>query len=203
MDGPEPRLRGPYAKTPKRRREILRTAIDVFGEYGFRGSSIREIADRVGMSETAVIHHFGGKGKLLLSVLQERDNLDQDRDRNIAAGNADTYHRDIVAKNARERGVVRLYATLSAESTDTDHPANAYFTKRYTDLRLRLTKRFQNQQNEGTLGSEVDPAIGAQLAIAVMDGLQIQWLLDPTLDMTVAYDEFVKRYFGASAYDPG
>ena len=46
------------------------------------------------------------------------------------------------------------------------------------------------------MAAEIDPDIAARLVIAVMDGLQIQWLLDPSQDISVAYDDFVKRYFG-------
>ena len=35
-----------------------------------------------------------------------------------------------------------------------------------------------------------------------MDGLQIQWLLDPAMDMSVAYEDFVERYFGSPAAAP-
>ena len=61
--------RGAYAKTAERRRTILATALEVFAESGFRGASVREIASRVGMTDTGVLHHFGGKGKLLLEVV--------------------------------------------------------------------------------------------------------------------------------------
>ena len=45
--------RGIYAKTPERRAEILDAALEVFADAGFRSGSLREIADKAGMSQAA------------------------------------------------------------------------------------------------------------------------------------------------------
>ncbi len=45
----------------------------MFGEQGFRGSSLREIAARVGISEAGLLHHFGSKAGFLTATLEERD----------------------------------------------------------------------------------------------------------------------------------
>ena len=38
--------------------------------------------------------------------------------------------------------------------------------------------------------------------LAVMDGLQIQWLLDPSMEMDAAYNDFIDHYFGHSEDSP-
>ena len=181
--------RGPYAKTAERRRTILATALEVFAESGFRGASIREIANRVGMTDTGVLHHFGGKGNLLLEVVKQKEAED---------GGAlhDPYLRDLVARNGTRPGTVRLFTTLSAESTDPEHPAHEHFVKRYEAVRGHTTERLELESEEGRVPASVDPAMAARLMMAVMDGLQIQWLLDPTLDMDSAYNDFIAHYFG-------
>ena len=63
---------GRLVRGEQRRREILRTAVEVFGEQGFRGSSLREIAARVGISEAGLLHHFGSKAALLTATIEER-----------------------------------------------------------------------------------------------------------------------------------
>ena len=192
MDSPPQRRRGAYAKSAERRREILQTAVEVFGESGFRGSSIREIAARVGMTDTGVVHHFGTKGNLLLEVLKrrQRDDLSQ------FDVELDPFGRGMVNRNARRPGIVRLFATLSAEATDPEHPANQHFVERYELLRKITAERIELARSKGLLKADIDLKIASQVLIAVMDGLQIQWLLDPNQDMSVAYDDFVKHYFG-------
>ena len=181
--------RGPYAKSAERRRTILATALEVFAESGFRGASIREIANRVGMTDTGVLHHFGGKGKLLLEVVKQKEDED-------AGALRDPYLRDLVARNGTRQGTVRLFTTLSAEATDPEHPAHDHFVQRYESVRQRTTERIARDSTEGRISSTIDPATASRIMLAVMDGLQIQWLLDPSLEMEAAYNDFIDHYFG-------
>lgn len=174
------RRRGPYAKTPARREAILQTAVEVFGQQGFRGSSLREIAERVGLSESGVLHHFGGKVALLQAVLQARDEA------SLRSGMALRLE-DLVAHNASRPGEVRLFVNLSAEATDSDHPAHEYFVDRYAQIRARQSARLRAAADAGHLADGVDPDVAARLLLAAMDGLQIQWLLDPDQDMAAAF----------------
>ena len=136
--------RGAYAKTAERRRTILATALEVFAESGFRGASVREIASRVGMTDTGVPHHFGGKGKLLLEVVKQKE----DEDAEVLG---DPYLRDLVAKNGTRSGTVRLFTTLSAESTATEHPAHDHFVNRYESVRAHVTERLAQESAEGRI----------------------------------------------------
>jgi AcrR family transcriptional regulator len=182
--------RGPYAKTAERRRTILATALEVFAESGFRGASIREIANRVGMTDTGVVHHFGGKGNLLLEVVKQKEAED-------SGAIGDPYRRDLVVKNGTRGGTVRLFTRLSAEATDPEHPAHEHFVSRYAKVREHMTERLAKELADGRIPSTIDPAMASRLMLAVMDGLQIQWLLDPCLEMDVAYDDFIAHYFGS------
>ena len=181
--------RGAYAKTAARRRAILATALEVFAESGFRGASIREIASRVGMTDTGVLHHFGGKGRLLLEVVKQKEDED-------AGAIGDPYLRDLVAKNGTRSGTVRLFTTLSAESTDPEHPAHDHFVNRYARVREVVAERLLRESAEGHIQAAIDPDLAARVMLAVMDGLQIQWLLDPSLEMDTAYTDFIDHYFG-------
>ncbi len=187
--------RGPYAKTAERRRTILATALEVFAESGFRGASIREIASRVGMTDTGVLHHFGGKGKLLLEVVKQKEDEDSEALK-------DPYLRDLVAKNSTRGGTVRLFTRLSAEATDPEHPAHVHFVDRYARVRASISERLARDAAEGKIPSTVDPELAARIMMAVMDGLQIQWLLDPAMEMDVAYNDFIDRYFADKVPPP-
>jgi AcrR family transcriptional regulator len=180
--------RGEYAKSAERRRTILATALEVFAESGFRGASIREIAARVGMTDTGVLHHFGGKGKLLLEVVKQKEDED-------AGTLRDPYLRDLVARNGERRGTVRLFTTLSAESTDPEHPAHEHFVNRYAQVRKLVAERLGGETTAGRLPPSIDPELAARITVAVMDGLQIQWLLDPSMEMEIAYNDFIAHYF--------
>jgi AcrR family transcriptional regulator len=52
------------------RQGILDAALDLFAESGFFGTSMREIARRVGVRESALYHHFESKEQILRALAQ-------------------------------------------------------------------------------------------------------------------------------------
>ncbi|MFM2077074.1 MAG: hypothetical protein RJA49_964 [Actinomycetota bacterium] len=160
----------------------------MFGEVGYRGATLREIAARCGISHTGLLHHFANKEALLVAVLQHRDEVDRERLRADDSG-VDTLRRmvDLVAFNATRRGIVELFTVLSSEATSADHPAHDWFVQRYRASLRATTRSFQRARDEGALRAGVDPGVAAAQLTALMDGLQVQWLLDDgATDMVAA-----------------
>jgi AcrR family transcriptional regulator len=196
------RRRGAYAKTPGRRQEILRTAIEVFADNGYEGSSFREIAARVGMSETGLTHHFGGKAALLAAVLKAREEEDAARWSEDGAI-PPTRLRELVAHNAQRRGIVQLFARLSTEGTSKASPAHDFFAERYGRLRRASADKIRQSQDDGTIRPDLDADLVAQVLLAVLDGLQIQWLYDEHADMVAALDLLIDTWLGPPSAEAG
>lgn len=53
----------------ERRREIVRVAVRVFSQRGFRGTTTREIAQAVGVSEAIIFRHFATKEELYRAII--------------------------------------------------------------------------------------------------------------------------------------
>lgn len=197
--------RGEYAKSEGTRRAILDAALDVFAESGFRAGSIREVATRVEMSEAGLLHHFRSKTALLQAVLDHREEQSRAILNFDAPDGLETLHGlvTLTVHNASTPGVVELYCTLSAEAISPDHPAHEYFARRYSQGRDRLAQAFERIAAMGRLAHGVVPYRAAVATIALMDGLQLQWLLDPSsTDMAESLREFLARLvldFGSSA----
>lgn len=171
--------RGSYAKTEEKRRTILDAALEVFAQSGYRSGSLREVAERVGMSEAGLLHHFPNKSALLAAVLARRDEQSYDYVPLDGKGNISIPGLvALAAYNASIPGVVELYCTLSAEATSPDHPAHDYFVDRYQWTTANMTRAFGDLQQQGLLRNGVTPERAARSTIAMMDGLQVQWLLD-------------------------
>ena len=51
------------------RDRILEVALELFGRQGYEGTSIRDIAERMGLTKAAVYYHFPSKEDLLADVL--------------------------------------------------------------------------------------------------------------------------------------
>ena len=180
-----------YAKGRAKRRDILDQATALFGEAGYRGTSLREIATRCGLSHPGLLHYFPTKEALLLAVLEHRDEVDS-----AGPGSGATALRrmvDLAALNATRRGIVELFTVLSAEATAADHPAHAWFVERYRRVVHALERAYREAHDAGELHPGIDPATAARQLAALMDGLQIQWLLgDPALDMAAALDAHLR-----------
>jgi AcrR family transcriptional regulator len=54
------------------RAEILKVALDLFTEKGFEGTSIRDIADALGMTKSSLYYHFVNKDDIVASLMKDR-----------------------------------------------------------------------------------------------------------------------------------
>lgn len=176
---------------------IVDTALAAFAQNGYTGTSIREIASRAGITHPTLLYHFPSKPGLLTAVLNRRDEIDCDeRDGGVPfsqlAGHDMLAHLIRgAARNEANRGLVELFAQLSAEASSPDHPAHDYFQDRYASLKRKLTRALGELRDQGSLRQGVDPAVYAALIVATMDGLQVQWLLDPHVDMAAGLAAFI------------
>jgi AcrR family transcriptional regulator len=182
-----------YAKGRAKRAEIIDRATAMFGEVGYRGASLREIAARCGISHPGLLHHFPTKEALLIAVLEHRDDQDVERYFTPPVVGLDQLRRvvDLVGHNAARRGIVELFCVLSAEATAADHPAHDYFVRRSRVTLAGMTEAFERVRDAGALRDGVDPASAARELVALMDGLQLQWLLD---DGATPMADEVRRY---------
>lgn len=178
-----------YPKGERRREEIVHAAFQAFSAQGYRNASVVQIAASVGVSRAGLLHHFPTKESLLKAVLAERDRVSgalfwQGAD--ATTDGLDYFARLVktIEHNATIPGLISLYAVLSTEATDPAHPAHDYFVARYawlrTDIRLALAEVARRDLlRPGVVLAGLESDI-----IALMDGLQVQWLLDPgAIDM--------------------
>ena len=180
--------RGSYAKGVAKREEILTAALDVIARNGYRRTSVRELADAVGLSQAGLLHYFSSKEELFQEILRKRDEVDTaafdiDVDQPIEA------FFGVIRHNSEVPGLVQLYAQLSTEACDPEHPAHAFFVERYVQFRAMFGGMLRDEQAAGTIDPDLDVDRISNLFLAAADGLQTQWMLDPSIDMAehVAY----------------
>jgi len=170
--------------TRAKREQILKAAVEIFGNKGSTNGTLADVAEQVGITHAGVLHHFGSKQKLLLEVLAYRDQADvQDLEsQRIPYGPELFVHLVKTAfENEKRPGIVQAYTVLSAESVTDEHPGREYFEERYTTLRREVSDAFAELcAQEGVTDTETVAAASAAI-LAVMDGLQLQWLLHPEI----------------------
>jgi AcrR family transcriptional regulator len=179
--------RGSYAKGVAKREEILTTALEVIAKNGYHKTSIRDLAAAVGLSQTGLLHYFGTKEELFVAILQKRDSTDE---QSLRVDPEDYAPAQLIAgllgvgrHNAQVPGLVQLYAQFSTEAAEEGHPARPYFQERYAYYRRIVAAAIRELQEAGEVPASVDPERTAALMAAATDGLQTQWMLDPSIDM--------------------
>ncbi|MFG3338131.1 TetR/AcrR family transcriptional regulator [Streptomyces tendae] len=191
--------RSPEAK--QRQREILQIASDTFAARGYNNASLAEIAEQAGLTQAGVLHYFRSKALLLTSVLELRDQTDIEQLGPTRPEGLEFLRHlvDTALRNAEREGIVRLYTVLSAESVTDSHPAQDYFRDRYTGLRSFVADALRQACDLPEDRTEESDA-AANAIIAVMDGLQVQWLLDPeAVNMAASTDLVVTSLLAALA----
>ena len=182
--------RGPYKNGIKRRREIIESAARVFGRYGYAGGSLRQIADEVGVTPAALTRHFDSKEGLLIAVL---DYWDEENDRAIPRTNQglDRFRHmpQSVLHHTMDRGLIEMFLTVAAEATNPGHPANEHVRRRYDRVIGNGVRELTRARDAGEVRPMTDEAILAEVrgAYALMDGIQLQWLLDPSMDVVASF----------------
>lgn len=181
-EAPSPRRRG----RPSRRDAILQAAVELFAKGGSRGTCIAAIADRIGVTPPAVIHHFKTKDALLGEVVAVIDA------RRVDLG----FHRDDQVKGAErltrllllgERlennpelaNLQRLATVMLVEALDCDHPSHDYFVGRHREFRALMAETIRIGAIEGWVRDDLDPELVSTMLLGALQGIQVQWFLDP------------------------
>ncbi|GAB2534311.1 TetR/AcrR family transcriptional regulator [Nocardia heshunensis] len=189
---PHPRRR---RRGEDRREQIIDEALKAFADNGYHNTSVAEIAERCGLSQPGLLHYFPNKPALLSAVLDYRDRLDYDRlgfDQQLHGKDALLRLAQLVDHNMHVPGLVRLFTVLTSEAVTADHPAHEWALRRYRDLETYLSGALRAGIADGSIRAEIDPAVVARQVFAMMDGLQLQWLVDPdTVDMSALFRAYI------------
>ena len=175
--------------------KIIQAATKFFAEKGYRGATLADIAQAANLSEAGLIHHFPSKSHLLMAVLTERDRVDRERfdpRKPDSQGNILSSFKNLVTHNESVPGLVQLFTTLVAESIYEQHPGHAFFIHRYQNTRNEAIEGILLGQADGSIRTDISAAHLITMLYAMMDGLQIQWLLEPeTINMSAIFTAFV------------
>ena len=184
---------------PAARERALDVALELFGARGYRGTPIALVAQRAGLSQSGLLHHFPTKAALLTAALAHRDARTTPvvvgREQPVGWAALEGLER-LVAANARDRAWVELFVTISAEAVDPAHPAHAWAREHYAGITSWVAEALRAGVAAGEVSPEADVDALTAATVAVLDGLQVQWLLSGEAEGTAMLAGF--RAFAAS-----
>ncbi len=176
----------------ERKQIVIQAASEIISAKGFTGMSLQEVADKAGLTESALYHYIHTKSDLLTMVLDEGyETLTSGLLTFGHSAGTDSdghtvyyfprYCLNQVIYNVHRPELVRLFSTLNGEALREDHPAHNYFVTRYdrnwqwmTKLPWVLPDGFDEEQFHHLW----------RLAMSAMDGLQIRWITGDVSDLT-------------------
>lgn len=191
--------RGPYAKTAHTQVQILTAALESVSENGYGATSLQQIADAVGMTKPGLLHHFGSRDGLLVAILDRHDELgytlirgDEDDDGPDAI---DGFIR-LVAHNATVPGLVAVFAaTVGVGAGEQEGSQTREFTQRHYPGIIRvLTEAARARQGAGLMRDDIPAESIGRALVAASDGIQLQWLVDPSVDMRGELEAILRAY---------
>jgi AcrR family transcriptional regulator len=154
---------------------ILAIAVAAFNEYGYDATSMGVLADRLGLSKSAIYHHFASKDEILDRALdQALSSLERVIDEAEASGGSAADRLDHVLRGAVHVLVAELPSVtlLLRVRGNTEVERRALARRRAFDR--RVTELVSAAQAEGTLRSDIDVRVVERLLFGMINSI-VEW----------------------------
>jgi AcrR family transcriptional regulator len=153
---------------------VLRAAIGLFIRRGFDATSISDLAAELGVTKSAVYHHFAGKEALLSAALDEA--LEGLSSAVEAAATATDGERSSVRLRTTVEAAVRILAgNLPAVTLLLRVRGNSVVERAAMERRRHIDERLsalvRQAAAEGDLRSDVDPDLVSRLIFGMVNSL--------------------------------
>jgi AcrR family transcriptional regulator len=157
------------------RQGILEVAVAAFNQYGYDATSMGVLADRLGLSKSAIYHHFASKDEILEHALDDAlSALEGVLSEADAAGGRAADRVDQVL-----RGAVHVLVSKLANVTlllrvrgNTEVERRALARRRAFDK--AVTALVEEAQAEGTLRSDIDASVVSRLLFGMINSI-VEW----------------------------
>ena len=157
------------------RDQVLAVAVQLFNEQGYDATSVADVAARLGLTKSALYHHFASKQELLRLALDAAlDALEEVLDRTLAEpGTASDHLRQVVrgavdVLTARQPSVTLLLRVRG--NTDVEQEA----LRRRRAFDQRVTALVRAAQDEGLVRADIDAAVATRLVFGMVNSL-VEW----------------------------
>ncbi|KTR85616.1 TetR/AcrR family transcriptional regulator [Leucobacter chromiiresistens] len=160
---------------------MLEVIVEVFTDHGYDASSLGMIANRLGLSKSAVYHHFASKAEMLEIALEralgalERvfDEAEAEAQAGSAPGGAVGQIREIVRAAVLVACAQQPYLILLLRlHGNSEVELRALERRRALTARLRAI--FERARSEGALRDDLDPGLAARFTFGLVNSL-VEW----------------------------
>lgn len=184
------------AKGEDRRQRILLAAEHLLARNGWRNTSLAQIARIAGVSAAGLLHHFASKEQLLHAVLDARD-ADDDIHADRSGDLIEEIER-VAERFTRAPELVGTFTVLLAENVQPEAPLHDRMLERYRSALEIVAALIRRGMAAGRYRTDLDADAKAAEIIAFVNGMEMSWLLDPSIplkEVFTGYAESLARDF--------
>jgi AcrR family transcriptional regulator len=166
---------------------------------GWRNTSLAQIAREAGVTPAGLLHHFASKEHLLNAVLDARDD-DDDLHAN-RSGDLIAEIMRVGERFQRSPELVGTFVVLLVENIQPDAPLHDRLVERHRAAVDIVAELIRRGQAAGRYRPDLDAATKAVEILALINGMETSWLLDPSIplaDVLKGYAEMLARDFAPS-----
>jgi len=158
--------------SPERRAAIVAAASRLFAERGFRGTTTRELASAVGVTEPVLYEHFRSKRDLYRAIIETKSREGMERvaaeieplmRRNDDRGVFSRLAKLIMDRYAREPAFFRLLLFLALEG---DELAGLFYRRQILEAHRLVAGYIRRRMGEGDF-RRMDPAVAVRAFLAM------------------------------------
>jgi AcrR family transcriptional regulator len=178
------------AKGEDRRQRILAVAERLLARNGWRNTSLAQIAREAGVTPAGLLHHFESKEQLLNAVLDARDTDDDTH----ADRSGDLFEQIARVAERFERApeLVGTFSVLLIENIAPDAPLHDRLLHRQRAAASIVADIIRREQRSGRYRQDLDAATKAVEILAFVNGMETQWLLDPSIPLAEVFKDYAE-----------
>ncbi|WP_206192608.1 TetR/AcrR family transcriptional regulator [Scrofimicrobium canadense] len=158
--------------------DIINAATEIFGQQGYIGGSLRDIASKVGISHPALLRRYHTKDDLLKAVLRRQPEF------SLSTMGARTPREAAIKlvkySGAAENipGYIPLHTTLEARSFQPGTSHHAFAKHRFESRNALHNHIFSAIGDGGLIRSDLSAKHQSRIFQALRDGVYIRWTFD-------------------------
>ncbi|WP_123507697.1 TetR/AcrR family transcriptional regulator [Frondihabitans sp. PhB188] len=176
------------------RLRIIQGAISMFHRFAFHDASFDLVAASAKVTVGEVTDHFPTWEGLLVATI---DYWNGQRMRPILPlaqqHGAVMFLRGIVQANIEDPSLMRLLSATVNIAATPEHPMASFLHQEWHRFHLMVAQQLTADIRAGREPATMEPARGAEQLIALYEGLQLQSMVRPAMNLLEAYDRAVTR----------
>jgi AcrR family transcriptional regulator len=176
------------------RERVVHAAIGIFRVRALTDVTLADVATAAGAELGEVEAEFGCVSDLVIVVIDvwNRDRMTPLQSTAEQWG-AVAFLRGIVLANIADPALMRLLTAMVNIAGAPHHPIAPVLQQQWVQFHAHVQRALARDIEVGREPSTMEPASGAEQLIAVYEGLQLQSIFRPNMDLLASFDRAVTR----------